>query len=400
MSVANLTNPSNNSNIYCENLNAENIVCSNLTATVIDFFNLTTDTLTTNQIIFPTEPAFINGTGIDNTTATALMWNYNNNTVSTRDDVITYGGTQTMINKGIDTSLNTITIGGTNITSLVNQDVRSTATPSFNSLIIKNGGTNKTTLTSAASSTTSQAIFPEGIGYVVLRDLLMTLTNKNFVDNSTYVVGLGDVSKRFQLIADLAGTGTTTQLIANSTSSRTINLPNASTTLLGNNNTDVITNKTIAYGSNTITGLPISSSGYAAYYVLNNTSISNVIDTIIPFDTSLATDSGISNSSGTFTINTAGVYTIVATVGYLLNAAGFRRSYIMLNSSTVQYGQNRILGNSTIDVFMVSSFTAKLSAGDTIKVMTLQSSGGSATLIGYNGFAGSSMTMVQFTRIS
>jgi hypothetical protein len=144
----------------------------------------------------------------------------------------------------------------------------------------------------------------------------------------------------------------------------------------------------------------LSSTGYAAYYPKSNVTITNLVDTVIPFDTSLATDSGISNSAGTFTINTAGVYTIVATVGYLFNAAGFRRSYIMLNSSTVQYGQNRILGSGSIDGFMVSSFTAKLNAGDTIKVMTLQASGGNATLIGYSTFTGSSTTLVQFTRVS
>jgi hypothetical protein len=289
----------------------------------------------------------------------------------------------------------TATIGTVNIEDLSITDVTVNGT-----ITIKNGATNKTALVSASSSTTSQAIFPNGIGYVVLRDLAMTLTNKSLDDSTTYVTGTSDATKRVQILADLAGTGTTTQLIANSTTSRTINLPNASTTLLGNNNTDVITNKTIAYGSNTITGLPVSSTGYAAYYVLNNTSISNVSDTIVPYDTAIATDSGVTNSAGTFTINTSGTYNIVATVGYLLSGAGFRRSYIKLNSSGYQYGQNRIIGSASIDGFMVSSFTANLTAGDTIKVMTLQSSGGNLTLIGYNGFAGTSMTMVQFTRVS
>ena len=144
----------------------------------------------------------------------------------------------------------------------------------------------------------------------------------------------------------------------------------------------------------------LSSTGYAAYYVLNNTLIYNVVDTITPYDTAIATDSGVSNSAGTFTINTSGTYTIVATIGYLVSGAGFRRSYIKLNSSDIQYGQNRIPGSAVYDGFMVSSFTAKLTAGDTIKVMTLQSSGGNLTLIGYNGFAGTSMTMIQITRIS
>lgn len=350
-----------------------------------------------------TTPTLINGTGYDGTTEEALMWNTSDNKLYRRTDIVSFDPTNngSIYSKTISTTTNNILIGSTPIDSWLDQSVKTNASPSFNNVIVKNGATNKTTLTSAASSTTAQAIFPDGIGYVVLRDLSMTLTNKNLGDSTTFVIGTNDSSKKFQLIADVAGTGTTTQLIANSTANRTINLPNASTTLLGNNNTDVITNKTIAYGSNTITGLPVSSYGYAAYYVLNNTSISNVADTIVPYDTSIATDSGISNNgSGTFTINTAGVYTVVATIGYLLSGAGFRRSYIMFNSSPIQYGQNRIIGSGSIDGFMVSSFTAKLSVGDTIKVMTLQSSGGNLTLIGYNGFTGTSMTMVQMTRIS
>lgn len=161
-----------------------------------------------------------------------------------------------------------------------------------------------------------------------------------------------------------------------------------------------ITNGAATLTLPTTTGTLLSSTGYAAYYVLNNTSIGNVSDTIVPYDTAIATDSGVTNSAGTFTINTTGTYNIVATVGYLVSGAGFRRSYIKLNSSAIQYGQNRIPGSAVYDGFMVSSFTAKLTAGDTIKVMTLQSSGGNLTLIGYNGFTGTSMTMVQFTRIS
>lgn len=216
--------------------------------------------------------------------------------------------------------------------------------------------------------TTNQTI--GGIKTFTLSPIFNGPTNQTF---PTYIpVGIHNTNKDLQAITNMASTDTSQTFI----------------------------NKTISYASNIITNLPISSSGYSAYYVLNNTSISNVVDTIVPYDTAIATDSGISNSSGTFTINTAGVYNIVATIGYLLSGAGFRRSYIMYNSSGFQYGQNRIIGSASIDGFMVSSFTAKLNVGDTIKVMTLQSSGGNLTLIGYNGFAGTSMTMVQFTRIS
>lgn len=46
-------------------------------------------------------------------------------------NVILDTATQTLTNKTIVASSNTITVGGTNITSLINQDVRTTATPAF-----------------------------------------------------------------------------------------------------------------------------------------------------------------------------------------------------------------------------------------------------------------------------
>jgi hypothetical protein len=259
---------------------------------------------------------------------------------------------------------------------------------------------NTTTLTLSFAQTANRTItFPDATTTLASTDSLQNITNKRLFSGSTWFVNDADTTKSFTIL-NYGSTGTSVQLQSAPTASRIIELPDATTVLVGTNVAQTLTNKTIAYGSNTITGLPVSSTGYAAYYVLNNTSISNVSDTIVPYDTAIATDSGISNSSGTFTINTSGTYNIVATVGYLVSGAGFRRSYIMLNSSGIQYGQNRIPGSASYDGFMVSSFTANLTAGDTIKVMTLQSSGGNLTLIGYNGFAGTSTTMVQITRIS
>lgn len=432
-------------NIRCNSITSNTAITQSLQATAASIGSLSisnlsiTDVTINGTITLPNEPPILNGDGIDASNNSTLMWNPVTKEVNERLDVITYSGTQPMINKTINTTTNNILVhsaSDTNINSLLNQPVLTTSSPTFSGLTVMNGATNKTALVSAAATTTSQAIFPDGIGYVVMRDLAQTLTNKtltspvisNIVNTGTltlptstdtlvgratsddltnkrlfsgssWFVNDADTTKSFTIL-NYGSTGTSVQLQSAPTANRVVEIPDATTVLVGTGTTQTLTNKTIAYGSNTITGLPVSSTGYAAYYVLNNTLISNVVDTITPYDTAIATDSGVSNSAGTFTINTSGTYTIVATIGYLVSGAGFRRSYIKLNSSNIQYGQNRIPGSAVYDGFMVSSFTANLTAGDTIKVMTLQSSGGNLTLIGYNGFAGTSMTMVQITRIS
>ena len=56
--------------------------------------------------------------------------------------MVTLTGTQTLINKTIADTANTITIGGTNITSLINQDIRTTAAPTFTGITLPaTGGT-------------------------------------------------------------------------------------------------------------------------------------------------------------------------------------------------------------------------------------------------------------------
>ena len=54
----------------------------------------------------------------------------------------------------------------------------------------------------------------------------------------------------------------TTLTVADPTADRTVTIPNATTTLVGNDTTDTLTNKTIAFGSNTFTGtLPVANGG-------------------------------------------------------------------------------------------------------------------------------------------
>lgn len=149
-------------------------------------------------------------------------------------------------------------------------------------------------------------------------------------------------------------------------------------------------------------GVPITTTGYAAYYILNPQSIPNAIETTVAFDTAITTDSAITNSpNGTFTINTTGIYTISATIAYLANATGFRFVYFKLNSSPIYYSEMMVPnGHATNNTCVHSVFTGRLAAGDVIKVITAQLSGGALSIIGYSTYSGNNVSMVQFTRIS
>jgi len=72
-----------------------------------------------------------------------------------------------------------------------------------------------------------------------------TLTNKTLTDNTTYLQDDLDNTKKVQF--QLSGLTTAT--------TRTLTIPDANTTLVGHDAVQTLTNKTIAAGSNTITGL-------------------------------------------------------------------------------------------------------------------------------------------------
>lgn len=85
----------------------------------------------------------------------------------------------------------------------------------------------------------------------------VTISNKNFVDNSTFIIDNVDATIRIGFNA--AGTtGTTTTLTSSQTANRTITFPDATDTLVGKATADILTNKSIDGNTNTITNISLS----------------------------------------------------------------------------------------------------------------------------------------------
>jgi hypothetical protein len=101
-----------------------------------------------------------------------------------------------------------------------------------------------------------------------------TLTNKTLTSPTINTAIIGSVGITFN-----GSTSGTTILKASATASGTLTLPAATDTLVGKNTTDTLTNKSIAAGSNTITGLTntnLSGSAGISNANLANSTISGV----------------------------------------------------------------------------------------------------------------------------
>lgn len=180
------------------------------------------------------------------------------------------------------------------------------------------------------------------------------LKNKDLEDATTAIVDSSDTTKK--IVFDAAGsTGTSTTLLSSQTGNRVLTLPDATDTLVGTATSDILTNKTIAAGSNTISGLTNANlSGTAG---ITNANLAN------------STISGISLGSN--------LADLTAGTGLVLNSGttynGGTAKTISIDSSVVTLTGSQVLTNKTLTSPVLNTPTADTITGIVGGAFTLQS---------------------------
>lgn len=141
------------------------------------------------------------------------------------------------------------------------------------------------------------------------------LTNKDLEDSSTKIVDASDTTKKIAF--DAAGTtGTSTTITSSQTANRVLTLPDATTTVVGTDATQTLTNKTLT--GNTAANL-ISGSGTLTLNTSGTITVPNSTDTLVGKATtdtltnktlSGNTATNLINGSGTLNINSTGTVTV------------------------------------------------------------------------------------------
>ena len=242
--------------------------------------NLTNKTITAPIIIAGTSPGLIIDSGIDNTkqliivpggttsTSTTLLFLQTANRVVNFPDaggnVVLDSATQTLTNKTIDSSTNTLTItnsplSATNVNSLINQDIRTTSSPSFvtvtttgTTMSFLNSYVGLNTWTISTSSNTASTVLTVAIasGHAILiesRAVVYDSTNNTsgifkLTSRVTNVSGTVTVNGNLESLSNV-GTGFTTDALTYLASGANVLVQYAGTT----GNTHVVQGTTWVY---------------------------------------------------------------------------------------------------------------------------------------------------------
>ena len=349
---------------------------------------------------------------------------------STNDTLIARATTDTLTNKTIADTANTVTVGGTAIGLLVNQDVRTTSSPTFVNPVASSIEIG-TLLFSGVPGSTPGVLINQGMGTIDITSMpsgqivigdaglpvigSLTGTNititpgagtlnvgipqsvatsatptfANIIDNGLTIDGIVYANSSKQLVS--ASALTNGQMLIGSTGAApvvgTISGSANIVVSVGAGTLSLNTQQNLTTGSSpTFTGLnaggTVPQVVNVQYHLNTSQSISNAAATVINFDTADFTNSAISYASGVFTINTAGKYTVTAMVAFASSATGFRSCFFQLNGGSVNnslLSENPITGQITA---ITTAYTSSLSATSTIAFNVFQNSGGALNAIG------------------
>ena len=149
-----------------------------------------------------------------------------------------------------------------------------------------------TGVTMASITNTGTVTFPTATDTLVARGTTDTLTNKTLSDTTTVFGAVGALTKALKFLLSGATAGKTMTVSSAHTDNRTVTLPDATDTLVGQATTDTLTNKTLttpviaslkADGTHTLT-MPVATDTVAvlaASQALSNKTLQDTTTTII-----------------------------------------------------------------------------------------------------------------------
>jgi len=203
-------------------------------------------------------------------------------------------------------------------------------------------GTTGTTTTLLSSQTSNRIItLPDVTGTLLTNASADVLTNKKLDDTSVYYVDTGDNTK--ELHFDCVGTtGTKTTLTTSQTSNRIITLPDATTTLVGTDTADILTNKLqINVDNIRLDGNTISSTDSNGNIILSPNGTGDVlVDGIIVSESAISDVSGITGLAG-------GALAISSASGQNLTLSGAGAGNVIISGTNTQI-QTVIFTTNTI----------------------------------------------------
>lgn len=218
-----------------------------------------------------------------------------------------------------------------------------------------------------------------------------TVSNKKLVDTATTIVNAVDPTKTLSFQTQDSTTGISTIVRAFSSTNRIITLPNATTTLLGDNNTTAMSNKTIDSGLNTltITNSPLSATNVNTLFnqalLTTSSPTFRVITSTNAGGGSMAINpGGITGTMNLTSVQTANRNVIFPDIaGNVVIDSGAQT----LTGKTIDSASNTLtITNSPLsatNVNMLLNQALLTTSSPTFVAVTLQTTGGTPTALNY-----------------